>query len=576
MLVNALLLLLTEILLILCGLAFLRVLQKGSPDLLPDLASIPLPLIAILGLIGSTFLTAVLSIFIRINGEVFAGLVALLLGYTILDRTWIRVYLYKLLTFSWRQNVSSLLLFGLLFALVLATSADPDRSYDDGLYHIQSVLLITQHQGIPGLGLLHNRFAYNSIWHISSALWGYPFLNPAQQLFFIITPLLMLNFTAFLLGGLKKEKRWPLQGISLLLLAISTAYMVYYRFDFGAVDNNLPSFILVWLIMLIFIRTMFQPAKATSDVQNTLLILLMVIFAWMVKISTLMLMVPAGYLFLTLWKNQRAEMLKIFALSFVLLLPWVARSLLTSGFFIYPPLTPWFGLPFKWQMPFAMARENALVDISWAKIPGASAQAVSELSLTEWLPQWFQSLDRNEILLIGAVILAFTLFAFSLICNLKKLGLQAILPQSLLLLGWMLASLVFWFFSYPDPRFLYGPAMPIVASLFLSLSFWLPEPKQTTSPALMHGGILFTTLLLALLFVRLNILSEIDYSNIQLQPAPLPQVEVRQVPMNGFNLTLPVSGDQCWGSAVPCIPDKCSKAVHLLGKTVWDGFIFKK
>ena len=576
MFINALLLLLTEILLLLCGLAFLRALQKFSPGLLPELAAIPLPLIAILGLIGSTFLAGVLSIFVRINGEVIIGFLILIFGYTILDRSWLKVYLRKLFTFSWRQNLSSLLLFGLLFALVLATSADPDRSYDDGLYHIQSVLLIAKHHGIPGLGLLHNRFAYNSIWHVSSALWGYPFLQPVQQLFFIVTPFLMLNFTAFLLGSLKKEKRWPMQAFNLLLLLISTAYMVYYRFDFGAVDNNLPSFILVWLVLLLFVQTIFQPAKSAPEIQNTLLILILVVFAWMVKISTLMLIVPAGYMLIGLWKDQRAGMLKISALSILLLLPWIARSLLTSGFFIYPPLAPWFGLPFQWQMPFAMGRENALVDISWAKIPGESAQAVSELRLAEWLPQWFQSLDRNEIVLLGACLLAIGFFAISLILNLRKLRQQIMLLQALLLLSWMLATLVFWFFSYPDPRFFYGPAMPIIASLFLSLSFWISEPKQTTSPALMHGGILFTTLILALLFIRLNILSEIDYTSIKIQPAPLPQVAVRQVPLNGFSLTLPVSGDQCWGSAVPCIPDKCSEAVHLLGETVWDGFIFKE
>jgi hypothetical protein len=221
-----------------------------------------------------------------------------------------------------------------------------------------------------------------------------------------------------------------------------------------------------------------------------------------------------------------------------------------------------------------MVRENALVDSSWAKIPGASAQAVSEMSLSEWIPQWFQLLDRNETLLIVAVILAISFSAFSLFCKWKALALARQIPQAGFFLLWMISSLLFWFFSYPDPRFFYGPAMPIVASVFLSLAFWVPERYKPTFPMLTRSSLLFTTLLLGILFVRLNILSEIDYHDIKIQPAAFPQVEIRQVPLNGFTLNLPVSGNQCWASVVPCIPDKCSESVHLLGDSVFDGFTF--
>jgi hypothetical protein len=574
MLINAILLIFTEIALILCGLVMLRGLQFIFPNLLSNGKTLSLSLTAILGLIGSTFLASMLSIWMRINWEVFSGLLIFLGVYTLMDWHWLRSYFQKFSRFTIRQDGADLLLFGLFLILVLATSADPDRSYDDGLYHLQSVLLITQHKIIPGLGLLHNRFAYNAIWHVSSALWGYPFLHPEHLLYFTATPLLMLNFVAFLLRSLKKEKLWPMQALMLVLLLVSTTYMVYYRFDYGAADNNLPSFILVWLAMLLFIQQGFFQKISTNGVLDTLLFLLLVVFSWTVKISTLMLIIPAGYLTGQLWKKQPIAAVQIFGISLLLLFPWSLRSLFTSGFFVYPPPAAWFGLPFKWQMPYAMARENALVDISWAKLPGVSAQAVSEMRLVEWMPLWFQSLDRNELLLIAASLLAITTFAFTILIKFKQLREKKHLTAAIIFLCWMLASLVFWFFSYPDPRFFYGSAMPIIASLLLTISFWLKEKMQFTSPNLRRSGLLVTTLFLALLFVRLNILSEIDYTPIKLHPAPIPQVAVRQISLNGFILNLPVSGDQCWGSAVPCIPDKCSEAVHLLGDTLLGGFTF--
>ena len=63
MLINAFLFLFTEVLLIFCGMAIIRLLQRLIPQLLSKYEEAPFPLLAILGLIGSTFLAAITSIF---------------------------------------------------------------------------------------------------------------------------------------------------------------------------------------------------------------------------------------------------------------------------------------------------------------------------------------------------------------------------------------------------------------------------------------------------------------------------------------------------------------------------------
>ncbi|MBI9051436.1 MAG: hypothetical protein JEZ00_18570 [Anaerolineaceae bacterium] len=574
MLINALLILLTEILLILCGMAVLRLLHLVLPNFLPQIDTIPLSMLAILGLIGSTFLAAIASLFMRINWEFQSFLLIGIILYTILDRRWILTRIQKLSKISWRLDFYLLVLFGLITALVLATSADPDRSYDDGLYHLQSVLLITKGAAIPGIGLLHNRFAYNAIWHVTSALWGYQFFHPQQMVYFISTPILMLNFLLSLFYYYRTEKNRYMQWSSLLLLIVGITYMVYYRYDFGAVDNNLPSFILTWLTILMFLQIAFRFTDVDAKNQESILFLIFCVFAWTVKISTIMLIIPALYLLNLLWKNKQSEAITASIVSLTLLIPWMGRSLITSGFFIYPPFAKWFGIPFKWQMPYAMAEENKLVDISWAKIPGTSSQAVSEMSLLEWAPQWFQLLDRNEKLLIAATILIVFFSVLSILFKRKELIETNKLIPSIVFSFWMAASIIFWFFTYPDPRFFYGPAISIIASGMLSFALWIPVRYRVNYPMLTRSSVTTTIVVIVFIFVRLNILSEINYRYIKIHPAEIPQIEIRQVDLNDFTLNLPVSGNQCWGNAIPCAPDKCSESVYLMGETIFDGLMF--
>jgi hypothetical protein len=574
MLLNASLILLTEILWILCGMAFLRILQRVFPALIPEPKKIPLSLVAICGLIFSTFLATVVSLFMRINWEFQLFLLALLILYAITDRRWIVQRLQRIEKPALQRDFSLVLLFLLLMALVLATSADIDRSYDDGLYHLQSVLLISRQKAIPGLGLLHNRFASNSFWHITSAAWGYEILHPKHMLYFIATPVLMLNFLLFLLGSLRNEKNRWLQWFNIGTLLIAMAYMIYYRYDFGAVDNNLPSFILFWLVLLFFVKLVFTPLEKKKPTQEYFLLILIVVFAWTVKISTFMLVIPAAYVLFLLWKNHPISAAGSAEISLLLLLPWFARSLISSGYLVYPPPVSWLGLPVKWQMPFYMAHESAIVDMNWAKIPGASTQAVSEMSLVQWVPQWFQLLERNEILLLVGIIVSLLFFAFSLLVRNKKLGFLKQRSPAIILLVWAIASIVLWFFSYPAPRFIYGPAFPIIGSVFLAISFWLPEKRKITSQMWLHGSVMASVLIFCFLFIRLGIFNEIDYRDIKILPAEIPSVAIRQVTHNDFTLNLPVSGNQCWGTVVPCVPDTCSDAVFLLGETVFDGFTF--
>jgi hypothetical protein len=574
MLINAILILFTEVLLIIYGMATVRMLYLFLPKLFSAYEEIPFPLLAVLGLISSTVLAAVVSLFFPIQWVFQLILFLAMVVYTYFDRQWIFARVKKINKISLRLDFYLLVLFSLITALVLATSADVNRAYDDGLYHLQNVLMITKHAAIPGIGLLHNRFAYTSIWHATSALWGYQFIHPEKMVYFIATPLLMLNFLLYLFHNYRIEKNRYIQWASLLLLIVSIFYMVYYRFDFGSVGNDIPSYILTWISMLILIQIFSRFEAAEDKSSATILFIYLVVFAWTVKISTLMLILPAAYLFISLYKLDAKESLRAIGFSIFILFAWVAKSIITSGYFIYPPIAKWLGLSFKWQLPYAMALENRLVDMSWAKVPGAPSESVTIMSMQEWIPQWIQYLDKYQLLLIAGTVFVTLFTTLTILLKRKELLERKKTAFFAIYNLWMYASITFWFFSYPDPRFFYGSAMVIIASGMLSFSLWVPERYRVNYPMLTRSSVNITIIVLAVLFIRLNILSEIDYSNIKILPAEIPHVDIRHVELNGFLLNLPVSGNQCWGEDVPCIPDKCSESVYLMGNTVFDGLMF--
>ena len=554
--------------------AVIRLLHKFTPKLLENYEELPLTLLAVLGLVGSTLIAAIVAIFFPIQW-IFQGIFLIgMVIYTTMDRKWIITRLKKINKISFRLDFYLLILFSLITALILATSADIDHSYEDGLYHLQSILLITKHAMIPGIGLLHHHFAINSLWHISGALWGYQFLHPQQLIYPIVTPLLMMNFLLYLFNRYRTEKNRYIQWASLLLLIVGMFYLAYYRFDFGEVGNNLPSYILTWLIGLMFVQVFFRYKNQQEQSVESVLILIFTAFAWMVNLSTFMLIIPAVYLCYRLWKMDKKESLRIAGISLITLTPWIAKALITSGYFIYPPIARWFGIPFKWKMPYAIAKEHQLVAISSAKVPGVSVASVMDMTLREWVPQWFHLLDKYQIVLIAATIFVTVFTAFTLLIKRKELQKQNRMTAAIVLNIWMLASILFWFFTNPDPIFFYGSALLIIASIMISFSLWVSPRYRPNYPMLTRLNITTTILIIAFIFIRFNILSAINYTNIKILPAPFPQVETRQVEVNGFTINTPIEGEQCWGEAVPCVPDIYSESIYSMGDTIFDGLMF--
>ncbi|MEE9372684.1 MAG: hypothetical protein V3V00_06485 [Saprospiraceae bacterium] len=96
--------------------------------------------------------------------------------------------IYKRLTL-YDLTVLSIVVFGVIFI-----SGYGVRNYDTGLYHTQFIMWIKEYVVIPGLGNLHGRFAFNSLYFPINAMFSFD-LNVSDMEKSTIYP---LNATSFI------------------------------------------------------------------------------------------------------------------------------------------------------------------------------------------------------------------------------------------------------------------------------------------------------------------------------------------------------------------------------------------
>ena len=461
----------------------------------------------------------------------------------------------------------TLLLFGAIFIIVLVKSAQPPVSYDTGLYHAQNIRWIETYPLVPGLGNLHDRLAFNSNWLLVSALFSYSFLGFSG--FHSLGALLVLLVTAF---SLHKFDRL-LKGENTLsnAAAIFVVFLLrrIFSLELPAPGTDLPAALLVWLIFLIGMEKIEDGTAARLD-QKTLSLLLLSTFALTIKVSVLpILIIPAYFVIRAVRTLKLAALLTGAGAAALILIPWLARNVVISGYLVYPlPATAWFHL--DWAIPTSQAQETADTITAWARVAGSKPDEVLNLPLTAWVPLWVQNLealDRQILLGLGAGTVILLLFVLAAFFRSKKL--PETLPRYAIFYFTALVGIGFWFFQAPHFRFGYGFLGIYLSLLAAPIFTWL----ASTSKRLRMGlGMLALAALLLYQFVGFYNLRQIpELRSFWILPGAYPEVAVLPASLGRFTLYLPVEGDQCWYTPFPCIPALSSDVIPR-GEHLEDGF----
>jgi uncharacterized protein YjeT (DUF2065 family) len=326
--------------------------------------------------------------------------------------------------------------------------------YDTQLYHYPAVQWASSYPIVPGLANLHGRFGFNSAFPLFAALIdrgplearvyhvanGAVLLPALLQVAFACVRLMLARppltaaalFTAFMLGPLSSQLPY-LVGLS----------------------NDVPAFVLGFVAARLLLELVASSGCTERPRAFLWFALVLVSSAGVaVKPSFALLAVPmVASAPVALWLQKERSLpgapMRLVGLAAaaagVLLLPWLLRGYLLSGYPVYP--STFGGMDFPWRVPRSLVLSEALCIRGHAREPGAFW--MDALSGWQWLTPWWTRAAPS--LALPLTISAVALAALLLRCvvqrssGLARGGLCALAPFAVALAAWFLAA--------PDPRF---------------------------------------------------------------------------------------------------------------------------
>ncbi len=411
------------------------------------------------GLVAVTVYAEIFSLFYKVgaaaNGILLAvcGAVFLLLRRQICQRLG-----------DWRREASAVkkVLLPVLFLLWAYFSSRGYMAYDSDLYHAQSIRWIEEYGVVPGLGNLHERFAYNSAAFAVNALYSMKWLlgrslHTASGFF-----ALLLSGTALDLGRTWREKKLRLADYAMIG---AVYYLVTIWDEVTAPSSDYLIMCTLFFIVIKWLLCLERDGSAAAGEKLVPYALLCVagVYALTLKLTAglILLLVIKPAVWLIRGKRWR-EILLYLGLGLLVCLPWMARTVVISGWLLYPfPALDLF--PVDWKMPAG----PIAVDAAQIKTWGRALYNVSlvDMPIQEWFPGWFSTTlsGMEKLLILGdaACILLFVGYAVFSLIKKRKENLDI-----LLVLATVISSYAFWQYSAPILR--YGYAYVLLVDLLMA------------------------------------------------------------------------------------------------------------
>lgn len=507
-------------------------------------------------------------------------------------------------------------MFGMLF-LFLLFAYGASRGiihYDTGLYHAQSIRWLEEYGVVKGLGNLHCRLAYNSSSFALSALYSMAFLGGSSYH-------CCAGWLAFLLAKVCVEIVGSLRRGRLRISDFARVMGIYYLvIIFDEMVSPASDYFMVLTAFYIVIRWL---ELAEQEVRETLPYgLLCVLGVWLmtVKLSAALILLLVSYPAYHMLRGRKwKETAVCLGMGIVTALPFFIRNVLLSGWLVYP-FTQIDLFHVAWKIPKGAADYDAREIQVWGR--GYTDVARYDISMREWLPDWFRSLagsDRLLTLAAGVSVCVLAVYGIGMLCGWWRRRWAVLAVQAT-----AACSFIFWLCTSPLIRYgcAYVYLTPAVAlgGAYDAVLAWLEsrgrvrestsgkkadegggsrisvtggnmrsrgegrkreEQREAAEPMgarlLRLCGVAAVSLLL--LYKGMALAREIadayvnDYWLVQ---KDYENYETQSYEVNGVTFYYPVSGDQVGYDAFPSAPAKTE--VEFLGQGIGDGFsaIYRK
>jgi hypothetical protein len=456
-----------------------------------------------------------------------------------------------------RIEVWAIVAFTLIVTSLAIRATGPCEHFDTGLYGATTVRWILSYPIIPGLAKLHGRLGFNSSVFLCIAALGQGiWRNSGHHLF---TGLLVSGFWATAGSGAVRVLRGPLASPTDWFHSILLIPCVYWTTHSRLVGTmtDLPASILCLVATGILFGqlelTQSSPSSAQKFVRANVAMTLLAL-AVTFKLSTAVFSILVwliGLVLLSLSDCQPKLRFKLIGgsifLSAIIILPWLARGVILSGYPFYPEQL--LGANVDWKVsPLACRWELAWIR-SWARAPWAP---LAETQGFHWLRTWLHRniLDR-EGFQVPLVLSTISGIGTLVGCVRSRFGPTG--PWLWLLLP-SVASLTVWFLEAPAPRFAEAPIWTMAGVLSTAIIVWVTTTsKNSWLPRIVCLGIILTSAWC----IAPHRLWRYVYNPLFMDPQPLPMPQasvVSATTTSGLTVYWRADGLQCWDAPLPCTP----------------------
>jgi hypothetical protein len=484
---------------------------------------------------------------------------------------------------DWLRNTpAAAWLFMAILLLVFGYALSAEITlYDTGLYHSQAIKWIREYAVVPGLGNLHGRFAFNSHFFISSALFTLE-IDKAEKsiLLYPLNAALMLVFLSWIFGLIQKSIREEKTVKIVVYFLVGTFCLLLYP---SWLNSPSPDIISAILVLLAFI---FSWEVKIWQKRHILFLAAVTGTAIVVKLSSIflgLLLIPA-LLSITqkfysepsaspIWRalaplrredrgvrsatapspsliKRIGSVLSLGGLITIFILtPFFIRNYYLSGYLVYPTTAMDIFNP-DWKIPYGQVKADKLHIATWARVPRLADDEVAAMQLSEWLPVWWQRKTIPfKLLLLGNVL---SIFSFALL-KLKEKWLLGVL--------WL--NLLFWFFTAPDPRFVHGF---LILGFGLSLATIINVVLSKTNIHVFRKMKWVIPMFVAFASVSIFLVKEKPTEILRLHyfyPKPMASNPLKQF-KEPFLHSVPLGNNRCYNASLPCLPEETVGVVRVV------------
>lgn len=457
----------------------------------------------------------------------------------------------------------------ILFILFLLFAYGTSRGiihYDTGLYHAQSIRWIEEYGVVKGLGNLHCRLAYNSSSFALSALYSMAFLG--GQSYHCVA-----GWLAFLLAGTCMEIVKALRVGRLRASDFARLMGAYYLVNiFDEMISPASDYFMVLLAFYLVIRWLELLEERVRECFPYAMLCIMGVFLMTVKLSAALILLLVIYPAFYLVRGRRWKETGLYlAMGSLTAIPFFVRNVLLSGWLVYPfTQIDLFSVP--WKIPKGVADYDAKEIQVWGR--GYTDVSQYEISMKEWLPDWFHALaGSDKLLVLAAVAAAGTLFLYAagMIVGLWRRRWDILLVQTT-----VAGSFVFWICTSPLIRYgcVYVYLAPAVIFGFIYdqiLDAGGENRGQRWRGAARVCGVVAAILLMGYKGLALGREIAVSYENRYLiVQKDYENYETVSYEIEGITFYYPVKGDQVGYEDFPSSPVR--RELIFLGTDLKDGF----